>query len=196
MDNVTELNPNRLRTREEICEDLGISQRTLYRRIKDFEVETVETPDGVRYFSVHTLPPVATKDGKDGKSSDSFATFGKTMAKAFEDDREELKQANARIVELTSSVARLDERTKQLQSAKLQIEDLQRDVDKWRTRAESAEKQSADFAARLDERTKLLEERTDELKQLRSRLPEAERDAIAWRARYHVARGRVEMDDD
>lgn len=41
-----------------------------------------------------------------------------------------------------------------------------------------------------------LAEARAELDQWRTRAEEAEHKSITWRARYHVARGRVEMDDD
>lgn len=41
-----------------------------------------------------------------------------------------------------------------------------------------------------------LAEARAELDQWRTRAAEAEREAITWRARYHVARGRVEMEEE
>jgi chromosome segregation ATPase len=142
MDNVTELNPNRLRTREQICEDLGISERTLYRRIEDNVVETVQTVDGVRYFETHRLPSFAGKSGKSGKEDHGIANLLPSLAKRFEADHEELKVATERIIELTAreaeATARLEERSKQLEDTKAELAELRKSVEKWRVEAEKA----------------------------------------------------------
>ena len=55
---------------------------------------------------------------------------------------------------------------------------------------------NADLARTNAKLVDQLAEARTELDQWRTRTEKAEHEAITWRSRYHVARGRVEMDDD
>jgi hypothetical protein len=125
MPKIHELKANEWRTADELAEDLGITRRSVFRRLSKGRVESQETAEGTRY-RLSDASDVTSVTSSDSDLARAIATATETNSKLVDD----------------------------LAAARTRIDDLV------------------------------------------SRLTEAERKAITWRARYHVARGRVEMEEE
>ncbi|QDG51577.1 hypothetical protein FIV42_12720 [Persicimonas caeni] len=176
-------------TREKLSELLGISVRTLYRRIDDGEIEVKETPEGKRYRVAPQRPEgreeevataaTAVPDGKidtDDKPVTGVANELVALIREQLDQVSELRQNRGRLE------AELDASQNDVTRAVTYVTDLEEELDRLdEERAELREALQEERGRRLE-----LEEKYD---QLRSEL----QIVTGARAKYHLERGRREQ---
>ena len=159
---IKDLEANPWRTAEELADALGISVRSVYRRLDKGRLESIETPDGMRYRNCHftdvskrqyVSSTSENSDLTDSLLTDVFRRLETVLERnvELEDERAKLERTAGRAEVLSEIVENQSD----------EIERLAQEVERWRTAAEKEGRQ-----------------------------------AVTWRARYHVARGRVEMDDE
>jgi predicted transcriptional regulator len=166
MAKIKDLEANPWRTAEELAESLGISVRSVYRRLDKGRLESIETPSGMRYRNCHftdvSKRQYVSSTPENNEVTDTLLTSVLTDVfrqletalernTDLENERSKLERTAGRAEVLSEIVEKQSET----------IERLAQDVERWRTAAEREGRQ-----------------------------------AVTWRARYHVARGRVEMDDE
>lgn len=169
-------------TREKLAELLGISVRTLYRRIDDGEIEVEDTPEGKRYRVAPQGEEQEVAAAATGLPDDKFATGGNVAGELFGLLREQLAQLG----ELRDTRGRLE--------AKLEASrgDVDRAVDYVAQLEDELDRVSAERGELADE---LQEERGRRLEleeqhaQVRAELHEL----TGVRAKFHLERGRREQ---
>lgn len=190
-------------TREKLSELLGISVRTLYRRIDDGEIEVKETPEGKRYraappqangreeevATAATAVPdgkIATGDNSDtrlandgqgnGQGKDGVANELVELLREQLDQMGELRQNRGRLE------AELDASQNDVTRAVTYVTDLEEELERLdEERAELREALQEERGRRLE-----LEEQYDQLRSEHQLVTGA-------RAKYHLERGRREQ---
>lgn len=139
MKNVTQLNANPWRSADALASALGVSTRTIYRRAKKGAVESVQTPDGMRY---RICQPTDTERVSVSVTPPATDTLVSQLVTALE-----------RVADLERIAGRADVLAVLVEQQADMIADLQGDVDRlhriaeerlidsvtWRARAHVAE---------------------------------------------------------
>ncbi len=135
MDKIHQLNANPWRTVEALADALGVTPRTIWRRLDRGEIEATDTPEGRRY---RVCQPADTDDVSAVTSQQSSDTFLRVY--------EDLQKAQARVAELEREGGKgevlsevVDQLTAQLERAYTELAIARDRETAWRSRCHVAE---------------------------------------------------------
>jgi predicted nuclease with TOPRIM domain len=165
---VTQFERLKWRSSEDLAEHLGCSRRTIFRRIKSGDIKSQEREEGTVYRVVNEAwyTECLRSVTRHSESSDTPSDTGDI------DGDSVTREAFEALAESNALHAKILDRLGQ------SIADSDRLLDM----IERKDAEMSELHRKLDV--------------LRDELELSRREAITWRARYHVARGRVEMDDE
>lgn len=175
---IIRLDNGRWYTKAELARRLDVSKRTITNYVHKGKVQKRETTTGVVFRVVteetETFPP-------EGNGKESISTSNHAGAEANgKGEAETETSGNFRPPE-SLPTNYLD----RLEAAHQRIAELERTAGRADVLAEVVEHQSEQ-----------LEQAWADVDKWRTRAEERGHDAVKWRARYHVARGRAEMEDE
>lgn len=165
---VTQFERLKWRSAEDLAKHLGCSRRTIFRRIKSGDIKSEDRENGTVYR-------VTNEDWYQEclRSVTRHSELSDTSSDTSDIGGDSVtKQAFEALSESTALHAKILDRLSQ------SIADSDRLLD-------MVERKDAEMS-----------ELRRQFDHLRDELEHSRREAITWRARYHVARGRVEMDED